>query len=325
MSGETTTVTRDFNGKWLALTGGVGGAKLAYGLNKVLSPEQLTIVVNTADDFTHLGLSISPDLDTLLYHLSERQHPEQGWGLADESWRVMESLAELGGEDWFRLGDKDLATHLFRTHLINQGATLAEVTETLFANSAVAAKVLPMSNDKVSTMVKLDNEELSFQDYFVRHQCKPQIRGVYFAGVEQAEPVPQFLAALNDPQLSGVILCPSNPFVSIDPILSLKGVRERLSTLDVPVLAVSPIIGGQALKGPAAKMMSELGLECSAASVFEHYQDFLDIFVIDKTDESAISISADRAQLVALQTIMRTSADKITLAREVLETIHRYT
>ncbi|GIX32014.1 MAG: LPPG--FO 2-phospho-L-lactate transferase [Porticoccaceae bacterium] len=247
-------------GQILALSGGVGGAKLVWGLARVVAPERLAVVCNTGDDFVHLGLPICPDLDTVLYTLAGCADPERGWGVAGESWRVLERLGALGGPTWFRLGDLDLATHLRRAELLASGATLSEATAALARALGVAVAVLPMSDDPVATLVDTDEGTLPFQHYFVARRCEPRVGGFRFAGIDAARPQPRFLALLEDPTLAAVILCPSNPFVSLDPILALPGVRARLAACPAPVVAVSPIVGGRALKGPAAKMLAELGL-----------------------------------------------------------------
>jgi LPPG:FO 2-phospho-L-lactate transferase len=244
----------------IALSGGVGGAKLALGLSRVLPPGDLTVVANTGDDFEHLGLSISPDIDTLLYTLAGLDNPATGWGRRDESWNFMAALEALGGETWFRLGDRDLATHIERTRRLRAGESLSQITDDFRRRFGIAARILPMSDDPVRTRVKTKDGWLDFQPYFVRHRCEPVITAIEFAGAADARPQPELLAALADPALSAVIICPSNPFISIEPILALRGVRAALRDCAAPVVAVSPIIGGHAVKGPTAKMMQELGL-----------------------------------------------------------------
>src|SRR5688572_30189476 len=244
----------------LALAGGVGGAKLALGLAGVLPAEALTVLVNTADDFEHLGFSISPDLDTVMYTLAGVANPETGWGRRDESWTVMEALGALGGETWFRLGDKDLATHIERTRRLHAGETLSAVTRDLARRLGVSPALVPMSDDPVRTMVLTDQGELAFQDWFVRLRCGPAVRSVRFAGAETAAPHPVLRQLVG---LRGLIVCPSNPFVSVAPILALPGVRAEIERVAVPRVAVTPIVGGQAIKGPAAKMLAELGHDVS--------------------------------------------------------------
>lgn len=303
----------------LALSGGVGGAKLALGLSHQLDASQLAIVCNTGDDFEHYGLPICPDLDTVMYTLSGRNNTEQGWGLAGESWRTMEALAQLGGETWFRLGDLDFATHLQRGALLRSGLSLSEATRALCGQFGIAHPVWPMSDDPVRTLVDTAAGELAFQHYFVREQCRPAVRGFRFDGIERARPQAQFDALLRDATLAATIICPSNPFVSVDPILGLPGVRAALRAGQAPVIAVSPIVGGAAIKGPAAKMLAELDLPSSALAVAEHYGDLLDGFVIDAVDaEFAPAIEQLGVAVLVAQTVMHSLDDRIALAREVL-------
>ncbi|HSC75068.1 MAG TPA: 2-phospho-L-lactate transferase [Pseudomonadales bacterium] len=308
-----------FHGKVLALCGGVGGAKLAWGLAQTLSPAQLTIVVNTGDDFEHLGLHISPDLDTVMYTLAGINNRELGWGLAGESWQCMQALETLGGETWFRLGDKDIATHLLRTQQLAQGKTLTAVTAQLCAKLGIQHTVLPMSNNAVRTIVNTDAGELAFQDYFVRQQCKPAVRGVRFSGAETSTLSPEILAALNDPELRAVIICPSNPLLSIAPILAVPGMREQLIALREKIIVVSPLVGGQAVKGPTAKMMQEMHIPTDSKSIVDFYTGLLGILVIDACD--ANDADALRAQGITVQitrTLMKTDEDRIALARALL-------
>lgn len=310
----------NFDKNILALSGGVGGAKLALGLSKLLAPEQLTIVCNTGDDFDHYGLRICPDLDTVMYTLGGRNDQQQGWGLAQESWRVMEALATLGGETWFRLGDLDIATHLQRGALLRNGLSLSAATQQLCEKYGVTHRVLPMSDDTIATIVITEHGELSFQHYFVREQCKPAVRGFYFRGIESAQPQREFFAQINNPDLDAVIICPSNPFVSIDPILQLAGVRAALRDSVAPVIAVSPIVGGAAIKGPAAKMLRELNLPTSAAAVANHYRDILDGFVLDSVDaEQADALAELGIAVHVTDTVMRSLDDRVRLADEVLQ------
>lgn len=301
----------------LALAGGVGGAKLALGLHRVLPPGTLTVVANTGDDFGHLGLTICPDLDTLLYTLSGQSNPELGWGRREETWSFMAALEKLGGETWFRLGDGDLATHVERTRRLSAGESLSAVIDDFRRRLGIAARLLPMSDDQVRTRLDTDRGRLDFQDYFVRLRCEPAVRRLHFAGSETARPQPDFLAGLADPGLRAVILCPSNPFISIDPILSVPGIREALRACRAPVVAVSPIIGGKAVKGPTAKMMEELGVPVEAAAVARHYRDFLDVYVADEADRDTV---ADLDLPVVLApTLMTTLEHRTALARIVLE------
>ncbi len=311
-----------FGGKILALCGGVGGAKLAWGLAQTLSPEQLTIVVNTGDDFEHLGLHISPDLDTVMYTLAGINNRELGWGLAGETWHCMDSLATLGGETWFRLGDKDLATHLSRTQQLAQGKTLTAVTAYLCEKLGIQHKVLPMSDHAVRTLIDTNEGELAFQDYFVRQQCKPAVRGVRFTGAETAIPSPEVLAALNDPDLGAVIICPSNPLLSIAPILAIPGMRQALEKTAAKIIVVSPLIGGQAVKGPTAKMMQEMNIPTDSNSIANFYADLLDVLVIDECDNTdAAGFSSANFSTHACKTLMKTDADKLALATSLLQLI----
>jgi len=306
--------------KYLALTGGVGGAKLALGLAKQLPPEQLAFMVNTADDFQHLGLHISPDVDTLIYTLSGLSNPETGWGRRDESWQFMAALKQLGGETWFQLGDRDLAMHIERSRRRGAGESLSQVTATLASALGIDHRILPMSDDTVHTRVLTAIGALDFQHYFVREQCAPVVNGFEFSGAGTATINPEILHWLDDPQLAGVILCPSNPFVSIDPMLALPGMRNRLAQCAAPVIAVSPVIGGSAIKGPTVKMMHELGMENSAAWVAGHYRDVIDGFVLDLQDAALQpEVEALGMAVTVTQTVMKTLDDRIQLARSCLQ------
>ena len=300
----------------LALSGGIGGAKLALGLCRVLPPGALTVVANTGDDFVHLGLCVSPDLDTLLYTLAGLDNPELGWGRRGESWNFMAALEALGGETWFKLGDGDLATHVERSRRLAAGETLSGIIDDFRRRLGISARLLPMSDDPVRTRLHAAEGWLDFQDYFVRRRCAPEIRAIEFAGAETARSHPDFIAALADPRLLAIILCPSNPFISIDPILALEGVREALRASAAPVVAVSPIIAGKAVKGPTAKMMQELGLTVDAASVARHYGDILDHYVADEEDAGVL---ADLGVPVSFaRTLMLSLEDRDALARHVL-------
>jgi LPPG:FO 2-phospho-L-lactate transferase len=308
-------------GSVLALSGGVGGAKLALGLYRILPPDGLTVVANTGDDFEHLGLMVSPDLDTLLYTLSGQDNPELGWGRRGETWNFMAALEALGGETWFRLGDGDLATHVERTRRLNSGESLAAIMDDFRRRLGIAVRLVPMSDDPVRTRLRTAESWLDFQDYFVRLRCAPAISELAFAGAETARPHPDFVAALADPRLRAVVICPSNPFISIDPILALPGIRAALRECSAPVLAVSPIIAGQAVKGPTAKMMAELGLPVDAATVARHYRDFLDLYIADEADAAAVA-GLDMPVVLA-STLMRSLADREALGRTVLAAAER--
>ncbi len=269
----------------VALAGGVGGARLSAGLVDVVAPGGLTVVVNTADDFEHLGLAISPDLDTVMYTLAGLENPVMGWGRRDETWSFMETLARIGGDDWFQLGDRDLAVHVERTRRLVAGETLSVVTRELASALGVETRIVPMSDNRVRTRVLTDEGELSFQHYFVRRRCEPRITGIVFEGADEAVAAPAALAALASDELAAIVLCPSNPFVSVAPILAIEGMRKALQDRRVPLVAVSPIIAGRALKGPAAKMMCELGSEPSVLGIAQHYGGLLDGLVIDTADQ----------------------------------------
>lgn len=308
----------------LAVSGGVGGAKLALGLADTLESRRLTVVANTADDFRHHGLYISPDIDTLLYTLSGRANAAQGWGLEGESWNVMNALEALGGASWFRLGDRDLATHLFRSGQLASGASLSVVTAEIARRLGVAVTVLPMSDDPVATLVLTDEGEMPFQDYFVRRACEPQARGFRFRGQAEAAPAPILASLLQRRQVDAVVICPSNPFVSVDPVLGLPGLWQMLAALEVPVVAVSPIIGGQAVKGPAAKMMRELGHPVSALGVMQHYcsryPGLLSHAVLDPADAAlAPAVVELGLDVSVVPTLMHGREDKNRLAAHVLE------
>lgn len=307
----------DFDGKVVALTGGVGGAKLARGLIECLAPEQLLIVANTGDDFSHLGLSISPDLDSVMYALADLNDPERGWGLAGESWQAMDALTQLGGADWFRLGDRDLATHLQRSVRLSEGAPLSQVTKELCAALGLRHALVPMTDDRVSTMVSTAQGELAFQEYFVREQCAPAVSGFRFEGIESAKPLPQLMEWLAAPDLSAIVICPSNPFVSVDPILSMPGVREALQNSSAPVVAISPIVGGMAIKGPAAKMMQELNMPATAVAIAQWYGQLLDGLLIDSVDRELAGSIAVATRV--LPTLMSDLDSKVQLAREALD------
>lgn len=303
----------------LALSGGVGGAKLALGLQHLLAPGALSVLVNTGDDFDHLGLRICPDLDTVLYTLSDQANPETGWGRRDESWQVMDALRELGAPDWFQLGDRDLATHLLRREWLAQGQSLTEVTKRLAERLGVHSHILPMSDDPVATMIATPDGELAFQHYFVRERCEPSVTGFRFQGIDQAHPSTDALERLADPALEAIIICPSNPFVSIDPVLAVPGLRQALRDSPAPVVAVSPIIAGQAIKGPTAKMMAELGMPRHSAAIAERYADVVDGFMLDSSDRDQLgAVSAVGVTAVACPTLMVTLQDRIDLAQAAL-------
>jgi LPPG:FO 2-phospho-L-lactate transferase len=312
--------------KYVALCGGVGGAKLAYGLARVLAPGELTIVVNTGDDFEHFGLRICPDLDTVVYTLADVADAHKGWGRAGESWSSQEELARLGGPAWFQLGDKDLALHLYRRSLIDGGASLSELTATIADAFGIRHSIVPMSDDPVRTIVETEEEgALPFQTYFVERRCEPRVSGFRFDGASAARLSPLVEAQLSAPDLAGVILCPSNPFVSIGPILALSGLRDTLRACNVPILAVAPLVGGEAVKGPLAKMMRELGMGASVDAIASLYADFLDILVIDPLDEcDADRLRKDSITVNKVKALMKTPDERIALARHVLTCLENH-
>ena len=305
---------------FIALSGGVGGAKLALGLSRVLAPKDLTIVANTGDDFVHLGLHIAPDLDTVMYTLAGVSNTGTGWGRAGETWNFMTALGELGGETWFNLGDKDMATHIERAERLRRGETLSQVTSVISKALGIRHAIVPMSDDALRTMIKTPQGELMFQHYFVRERCEPKLTAVRFEGADTARPAPAFLSALQDDDLAGVIICPSNPYVSVDPILALPGIRETLRDITAPIVAVSPIVKGIAIKGPAAKMMDELGMEASVETVARHYRGLVDALVIDNQDAGArTSVEAEGMEVGITNTIMNTLAEREQLAEYVVD------
>ena len=305
--------------KIVALAGGVGGAKLANGFAQIQPPDDLTIIVNTGDDFEHLGLTICPDLDTVCYTLAGLSNPETGWGRADESWNAIENITRLGGPNWFRLGDQDLGTHLERTRRIRIGQTLSQITKDFCAAWEIGPTVLPMSDEPVPTIVLTDEGELPFQEYFVHRRCEPKVCGFRFEGVDVASPAPGVIPAIRDADL--IVICPSNPWVSIDPILALPGIRSELYSR--PVVAVSPIIGGKAVKGPVVKMYAELGIEPSALAVANHYQDIIDGFVFDIRDKNLMSeIKSRNISILNVDTIMNSPAQQKRLAQDIVNLVN---
>ncbi len=291
---------------------------MARGFARALEdPACLTVAVNTADDFVHFGLAISPDLDTVLYTLAGIENTEQGWGRVDETWSFMQAMEKLGGETWFKLGDKDLALHVFRTRALAEGKTLSAVAAEAARIFDVASEILPMSDDRVATVVETDAGTLTFQDYFVRRRCEPSVKGFRFIGADSARPLPELMARLAEPGLRAVVIGPSNPFVSIAPILALKGIDEAIRQSKAPVVAVSPLVGGRAVKGPAAKMIGEMGGEPTSAWIAERYAGLIDGIVIDEADRDAAgTIKGHRVRIA--KTVMRNDADRATLAAEVL-------
>jgi LPPG:FO 2-phospho-L-lactate transferase len=333
---------------YVALSGGVGGAKLSLGLAVLLgsdpsrrparhdrnaggegsdpvfregSDPRLTVIVNTGDDFEHLGLHISPDVDTALYTLSGLVNEETGWGRRDETWSFMAAIGQLGGPTWFSLGDGDLAMHVERTRRLKVGETLTQVCAHAAERLGIAARILPMTDEPLRTILDTDAGTLAFQEYFVRDQCRPAVRRIRFEGAAAARATPEVLAALSAPTLAGIVICPSNPWLSVDPILAVPGLREAMQTSGAPIVAVSPIIAGKALKGPAAKIMGELGLPVTSAAVARHYAGLIDGYVLDSADAALVPELGVPA--VATNTVMRTLDDRVALASECLDFCRR--
>ncbi|MDR3574949.1 MAG: 2-phospho-L-lactate transferase [Anaerolineaceae bacterium] len=302
--------------KFVALAGGVGGAKLVDGLYRVLPHEDLTVIVNTGDDFEHLGLRISPDLDTVCYTLAGLANPDTGWGRSDESWKAIENVTRLGGPDWFKLGDGDLGTHLERTRRLKAGDLLSRITKSFCQSWGVSVPILPMTNDIVQThVITKEFGDLTFQEYFVKYQCSPRVVSFKFIGIESAKPAPGVLSALRE--ADWIIFSPSNPWVSIGPILAVPGLQDCL--LGKNVIAVSPIIGGKAIKGPAAKMYAELNIVPSSIAVANQYRELLTCFVIDNVDANESTQINDWGIIsLTTNTLMLKIADRVRLAEEIL-------
>ncbi|MCC6500594.1 MAG: 2-phospho-L-lactate transferase [Anaerolineales bacterium] len=308
--------------KIVALAGGVGGAKLAHGLAQILKPEELTVIVNTGDDFEHYGLYICPDLDTVCYTLAGLANPETGWGRADESWNAIENASKLGGPAWFKLGDRDLGTHLERTRRLKAGDSLSQITQDFCKAWGIQHTVLPMSDQPIRTMVDTDEGELAFQEYFVHRRCEPRVKGFRFEGADEAEPAAKAREAVES--ADAVVICPSNPWVSVDPVLKILSLTPTPLPLGEGnrVVAISPIIGGEAIKGPAAKMYRELRIEPSALAVAKHYQGLVTHFVMDTIDSQLIeSVRGLNMQALVTNTLMKSHVDRKQLASEVLQFI----
>ena len=306
--------------KIVALAGGVGGAKLAHGLAQILKPEDLTIIVNTGDDFEHYGLYICPDLDTVCYTLAGLANPETGWGRVDETWNAIANASKLGGLDWFKLGDRDLGTHLERTRRLKAGESLSQITRDFCKAWGIEHTVLPMSDQPVRTMVDTNEGGLAFQEYFVHRRCEPRVKGFRFEGVEEAEPASGAKEAIES--ADAIVICPSNPWVSVDPILAVFFPLLSGEGLGVRSVAVSPIIGGETVKGPAAKMYRELGIEPSALAVANHYRGVVTHFVMDTVDSQLIeSVRGLNMQVFVTNTLMKSHVDRKRLASEILDFI----
>ena len=298
-------------GNYTVLTGGVGGAKLVDGLYRTVAPDRLTAIVNTGDDFHHYGLAISPDIDTLLYTLAEKSNTELGWGRADESWNFMAALRELGGENWFNLGDGDMALHILRTAALGNGKSLTQVTDDFVRRWNLAVKVLPMTNDRISTWVDTAGGPLEFQRYFVEKRCEPVVESIRFEGSADAQPTPDALKAINDCEV--IIIAPSNPWLSIDPILSMPSLRSALIKSEAPVILVSPLVRGTSVKGPTAKLMGELGLEINNRSIAAHYEGLLDGIIIHEGDDVPESIPVFEPNTLMVNIQDRCNLAKVTL------------
>jgi LPPG:FO 2-phospho-L-lactate transferase len=299
------------------LCGGVGGAKLALGLHRVLRSGELAVIINTGDDFEHLGLHISPDLDTVIYTLSGLADIERGWGRSGETWNLMGALRELGGPDWFLLGDRDLAIHILRTQWLRGGDSLSRFSSTIGHRLGIGTAILPMSDDPVRTMVETPEGAMAFQQYFVARRCEPVVLGLRFEGASQARITPEVAAALASPELEAIIVCPSNPYLSIDPILAVGGMHSALMAAAAPIVAVSPIIAGQAVKGPTAKIMKELGIAGTNAAIAAHYDGLIDGLIIDSAD------AHDRVRIdipvEVVPILMRDLSDRERLAQSALD------
>jgi LPPG:FO 2-phospho-L-lactate transferase len=301
--------------KVVALAGGVGGAKLSSGLAAALPPENFTVIVNTGDDFDHLGLRICPDLDTVVYTLAGVANRKTGWGRDRETWSFIETTGELGGPTWFRLGDRDVALHVWRSQSLRWGIALSDVTLDVCRAFGIRPRVLPMTDDDVRTMVQTEQGEMAFQEYFVHRRCEPAVRGFRFFGARAARPAPGVIEAIAGASL--VVICPSNPWVSIDPILSIPGVKEKVSACTT--LAVSPLVGGKAIKGPAAKMAEELGVPTTPQAIARHYEGVITGLVYDEADpDVGGQLTEAGVRSIRTRTVMRSPGDRRRLAEEVL-------
>lgn len=304
----------------VALAGGVGAARFLDGLARIVKPQRLFIISNTADDAELHGLHVSPDLDTVTYTLAGLAHPAHGWGLAGDSFQCLEALGRLGAETWFQLGDRDLATHIYRTERLRQGVPLSRITAETCSALGVRAKVVPMSDDPVRTRVRTPRGEIDFQTWFVRRRAHDRVLSVRFAGAAQARPAPGVLDAIRS--AAAIIICPSNPIISIGPILAVPGIREALRSTAAAVAAISPLVGGRALKGPAARMMKSMGLRASASQVAELYRDFVNVFVLDRRDANLVpEVTAMGMRTLVANTIMSDLHAKKALARAVVEAL----
>ena len=305
--------------KILALSGGVGGAKLCRGLDQITDKDELVIIANTGDDFLYLGFYISPDIDTLIYTLAGENNIETGWGRTDETWKAHNVMGGLGADNWFKLGDKDLEMHVYRSKEIQNGTSLTEITQKVSKIWNINSKILPMSNHSIKTIIESDIGTLSFQEYFVKKQCIPKVKSITFKQ-KKAKASQTLLDEMNDNNLTAIIFAPSNPYLSIDPILSLSEIKNFLRTTSTPVIAVSPVVDGQAVKGPTTKIMSELGVEPSAVSIAKHYDGLIDGLILDVLDQNLVSQVEDIGiRTKVMNTIMHNDQDKIQLAQAALD------
>ena len=307
--------------KIVALCGGIGGSKLALGLNNVLDQKNLSIITNTGDDFLYLGFYICPDIDTVIYTLAGVNNKETGWGREDETWKTLDVLEELGADTWFQLGDKDLALHLFRSKEKRNGELLTTITRKITNKFGLKTNVLPMSNHPVQTFLETEDGEMTFQDYFVRNKCKPKVKNILF---KSKKPVATDAVkrSLMDKNLDGIVFCPSNPYLSIDPILSIDRIRKLIGNKKKPSIAISPIVGHDSVKGPTSKLMKEMGVEVSSLSIAKHYKGLIDGIVIDHEDENeAQKIREMGIEVKLSKIIVETKEEKMRLAKESLEFI----
>jgi len=309
------------SGKIIALSGGVGGAKLCLGLHQIYAPEELYFITNTGDDFLYLGFYIAPDVDTLVYTLAGINNTETGWGRADETWKTHNVLGELGADNWFKLGDKDLALHLHRSKALRNGERLTSITQDIANRFHLKATVLPMSDHMIQTVVDTNKGLLSFQEYFVKQASKPKIKNISFKS-KNPEPSAEVTEILMDPDLRGIVICPSNPYLSIDPILSIEKIRQSITESKRPRVAVSPIINGQSVKGPTTKIMDELGLEANVLTIAQHYKDYIDGIVIDTSDQDYVGqIESMGIQVKLSEIMMNNDDDKKRVAEDVIHFI----
>jgi LPPG:FO 2-phospho-L-lactate transferase len=309
-----------FDLKITALAGGVGAARFLQGLVRVVNPKKITVIVNTADDIEFFGLHVSPDIDIVIYSLAGAVNPKTGWGFRNDRFACLEELRRFKHEDWFLLGDRDLATHIHRTWLLRQGRSLTQVTDTIRRKFSIGPRILPMTDDPVVTKIATSKGTIHFQEYLVKRKAKDRVRGVVFQGISKAKPTQEVLESIRTAE--GVILCPSNPIVSIGPILALPGLRKALQKTEAKILAISPIVAGKPIKGPAAKIMSGIGMEVSATQVAEIYREFLDFFIIDEQDQSLQEeISSLGCRVIVADTIMKNMKSKTRLARVACETL----